>query len=78
MSLQTLHLFEVQQLDDGTKKEVWLNDQYIYSELGYGAMQPIISVKRCAPVKNSRERSTMICSGMTFKNLNQSEVFKTT
>jgi hypothetical protein len=78
MPLKTLHLFEVQQNDDGIKKHVWLNDQYIYSELGYGAMQPVSSVKRCAPVKNSRDRSTMICSGMTFKNLNQSEVFKTT
>jgi hypothetical protein len=78
MPLKTLHLFEVQQNDNVTKKQVWLDDQYIYSELGYGAMQPVSSVKRCGPVKNSRKGSTMICSGMTFKNLNQSEVFKTT
>ena len=78
MPLKTLHLFEVQQNSDGIKKQVWLDDKNIYNELGYGAMQPISSVKHCAPVKNSRPGSTMICLGMTFKNLNQSEVFQTT
>ena len=78
MPLKTLHLFEVQQNDDGIKKQVWLDDKNIYSELGYGAMQPVRSVANCAPVKNSRPGSTVICSGMTFKNLDSSEVFTTT